>query len=283
MRSLILILALSLTGGASAQLEPNGAPEELVTSLTERVSSFYTNFQEGQFRKAEDFVDEGSKELYYNVQKTRIMGHEIKSITWAEDFRSAQVMVTALSIVPMMGSTPVPVPVGGTWNLIDGEWYLHLTPPEQRRMTPFGPVNTNASASNGQTVSGLPSASVAAPPVAQLRQMISLEKARVKFLAEPSEPVTEVVGITSHAPEGLMLRMELTRKPSPGLTVTIEPEEIASGKGSSISIAYDPKVERISGTRRLNFVVEPTGQRLQLVLNFDPAPAAASPSTVVSP
>jgi hypothetical protein len=46
-------------------------------ALSARVSAFNSAFQAGQFRQAESFVDEESKELYYNVQKSRILGHEI--------------------------------------------------------------------------------------------------------------------------------------------------------------------------------------------------------------
>ena len=48
MRGLLLILALSLSSVASAQFE-QVAPEELVSSLTARVSAFYGAFQAGQF------------------------------------------------------------------------------------------------------------------------------------------------------------------------------------------------------------------------------------------
>lgn len=271
MRGLLLILALGLSSVASAQFE-QVAPEELVSSLTARVSAFYDAFQAGRFRQAEDFVDEESKELYYNVQKSRIMGHEIKSITWADDFRSARVMVVALSIVPMVsnGNKPVPVPVGGTWNLIDGEWYLHLTPPDKRK-TPFGMANPNAAADLGQPAGTIipQGGDVKVPSLADMRQMISLEETKVVFPAGLTEASAKTIALTSHAPTGFVLSVESAGSVPQGLTVRIEPQDVQPGGKGSITITYDPSVGKLSGERTLLFDVSPTGQRLEATVQFE--------------
>lgn len=270
MRSLILILAISFASVASAQLEPN-APDELVRSLTERVTGFYSDFQNGQFRHAESFVDEESKELYYNVRKVRIMGHTIKGFTWSDDFRSVRVMVTALTLLPMMGSTPLPVPVGSEWTLIDGEWYMRLTPPDERRMTPFGRVKPTGAAASGQGVVGLQQNVIAAPSVASLRKMISFSSTEAIFPANPTEPITQVVGVTSHAPAGFDLTIEPIRKLPAGLTIAIEPVRIKAGGEATLLITYDPAIHVLSGRRPLDFEVSPTGQRLRVVAVFERA------------
>ena len=271
MRGLLLILALSFSGVASAQFE-QVAPEELVSSLTARVSAFYNAFQAGQFRQAEDFVDEESKELYYNVQKSRIMGHEIKSITWADDFRSARVMIVAMSIVPMVsnGNKPVPVPVGGMWKLIDGEWYLHLPPPDKRR-TPFGMANASAAASLGQPAGTMipQGDGVKVPSLADMRQMMSLEETKVVFPAGLTEASSKTLALTSHAPTGFVLTVELAGRVPEGLTVQIEPQDVQPGGKGSIVITYDPAVARLSGERTLQFDVSPTGQRMEATVEFE--------------
>lgn len=270
MRRLILILAISFASVASAQLESN-APDELVRSLTERVTGFYSDFQNGQFRHAESFVDEESKELYYNVRKVRIMGHTIKEFTWSDDFRSVRVMVTALTLVPMLGSTPLPIPVGSEWTLIDGEWYMHLTPPDGRRMTPFGQVNPAAPTAGGQGTGSLQPGGMAAPSVASLGKMISLDNTEATFPASSTEPITQVVGVTSHAPVGFNLTIEPLRKLPAGLTVAIEPVLIEAGGKATLSITYDPAIQVLSGRRQLDFEVSPTGQRLRVVAVFERA------------
>ena len=270
MRSLLFILALSLSGVASAQFE-QVAPEELVSSLTARVSGFYEAFQAGQFRQAEDFVDEASKELYYNVQKSRIMGHEIKSITWADDFRSARVMIVAMSIVPMVAANkPVPVPVGGLWRLIDGEWYLHLAPPDKRR-TPFGIAGPSTAEALGQPAGTMipQGGGVVVPSIGEMRQMMSMDEAKVVFPAGLTEAVSKTIGLTSAAPTGLILRIEPVGRVPDGLTVQIDPEEVQPGGKANITITYDPAVGALSGERTLEFVVGPTGQRLEATVEFE--------------
>ena len=273
MRSLLLILALSLPAVASAQFE-QVAPEELVSSLTARVSAFYGAFQAGQFRQAENFVDEESKELYYNIQKSRIMGHEIKSITWADDFRSARVMVVAMSIVPMMGTKPVPVPVGGQWNLIDSEWYLHLTAPDKRK-TPFGVSNASAATGLGQPAGTMipQGGGVKVPSIAEMRQMMSLDESKVIFPAGLTEATVKTIGLTSKAPTGFNLKVEPVGSIPDSLTVRIDPEAVEPGGKANITITYDPAAGPLSGERTLQFDVSPTGQRLEATVEFEPVTA----------
>jgi len=271
MRGLLLILVLGLSSVASAQFE-QVAPEELVSSLTARVAAFYGTFQAGQFRQAENFVDEESKELYYNVQKSRIMGHEIKSITWADDFRSARVMIVALSIVPMVsnGNKPVPVPVAGTWNLIAGEWYLHLTPPDKRK-TPFGMANPSAAAGLRQPAgTTIPQGGgVNVPSIADMRQMMSLEETKVVFPGGLTEATAKTIALISHAPTGFILSVELAGGVPDGLTVQIDPQNVQPGDKGNITITYDPAVGTLSGERILQFDVSPTGQHLEATVAFE--------------
>lgn len=273
MRGLLIIFALGLSSVASAQFEQS-APDELVSSLTSRVSGFYTAFQAGQFRQAENFVDEESKELYYNVQKSRIMGHEIKSITWADDFRSARVMVVAMSMVPLVGNKPVPVPVGGLWNLIDGEWYLHMTPPDKRR-TPFGMADASAAASLGQpTGTMIPQGGdIKVPSIADMRQMMSMAESAVVFPAGLTEATVKTITLTSGAPTGFILRVESDGKIPDGLTVQIDPQDVQPGGTGTITITYDPAAGALSGQRTLYFDVSPTGQRLEATVEFEQAAA----------
>lgn len=276
MRSLILILALALPFGASAQLTRE-APDELVSSLTERVSGFYRDFQEGQFRHAESYVDEESRELYYNVRKTRIMGHEIKNYTWSDDFRSVRVMVTALTLVPLMGSKPLPVPVGSEWNLVEGEWFMHLTPPEERKSTPFGDVNLAAITGEVGATSGLPQDGTSAPSVAQLRRMISLSETEISFPSITTEPMTQVVKVSSAAPPGFDVTLESIRNAPRGLALMLAPAEVKAGDESTLTVTYDSTINRLAGQKRLDFEVDPTGQRLRVTVEFtDLEPTAPS-------
>lgn len=274
MRSLLLILALALPGAASAQFE-QVAPEELVSSLTSRVAAFYSAFQAGQFRQAENFVDEESKEFYYNIQKSRILGHEVKSITWADDFRSARVMVVAMSIVPMVATDkPVPVPVSGLWKLIDGEWYLHLPAPDQRR-TPFGIAGPSTAAALGQPAGTMipQGAGVKVPSLEDMRRMMSLDESKVVFPAGLTEAAVKTLGLASSAPAGFVLRVEMSGSAPAGLTVQIDPADVPPGGKAQINITYDPAVGALSGRRTLQFEVSPTGQILEATVEFEQAAA----------
>ncbi len=271
MPRLLAAIVLGFPLAAFGQLQPE-APPELVDSLTARVHGFYELFQQGQFRQGEAYVDDESQDLYYNVRKVRIMGHEIKNINWEDDFRTARVTVTALTLVPMLGSKPLPVPVGSEWRLRDSEWFMHLTEPESGRKTPFGQVDPNASASTGNPAfAGVPQGQGSAPAPANFQRMISLAEYSVSFPSESGEPLSHEIQITSRAPVGLSLRMGLIRSAPDGLTVSVEPPRISSGESSRLKIDYDASVHKLVGDRSLDFAVEPSGQRIRVKLTFQEA------------
>ena len=90
-------------------------PPEIEEALRSRITQFYDLFQKGKFREAEQFIAEDSRESYYRVQKGRIHGFSIKEIYFGSEFKTAKVLLTLKTIVPIAGSTPIDVPMATQW------------------------------------------------------------------------------------------------------------------------------------------------------------------------
>jgi hypothetical protein len=168
-----------------------------------------------------------------------------------------------------VGNKPVPVPVGGMWKLIDGEWYLHLMSPDKRR-TPFGMVSSTAAASPGNPTGLIPQGDdVKVPSIGEMRKMMSLDESKVVFPAGLTEATARTIGVTSRAPTGFRLRIEPAGKVPDGLTVQIDPQDVEPGGKANITFTYDPAVGTLSGERTLEFDVSPSGQRLEAMVEFE--------------
>ena len=120
-RFLPIYLALA-SAALNAQALSKAVPEEIDSALRQNVSTFYAHFQKGQFRQAEAFVEEESKDAFYTSQKSRIIDFNLKSVDYAEDFRGAKVLVVCKTLVPMFGSQSVDLPLTSQWRLIDTGW-----------------------------------------------------------------------------------------------------------------------------------------------------------------
>ena len=118
------------------------APSEVEEVLRSRVTEFYTYFQQRKYRKAEALIDEESRDYFYASSKKPILGFELSSMEFQDDFRQANVLVNVMIMLPMMGPKPVPFPLTGTWRWVEDNWYMHMegNKPGTIKQGPFGPM-----------------------------------------------------------------------------------------------------------------------------------------------
>ena len=113
MKTLIISVALLLFAAIPAawsQKPFQKAPPGVEEALHARVSEYYTLFGQSKFRQAEALVTEESKDAFYTMNKSRHMGFTISGVTFADDVKSARVLVTLMMIMPMMEASPFPSP-----------------------------------------------------------------------------------------------------------------------------------------------------------------------------
>ena len=271
----LIFTFLIATASAPAQVQKlaTGAPEEIDSALRSRVEAFYTHFQKGEFRDAEGFIEEESKDAFYGAKKNSILGFEVKTIKWAEDFRSANVLVSCHTIVPMLGSVPVAVPLAGDWRFHDDNWFMHLEPKEEaesgetelsQAASPFGTMqfNQNVAAPGGfQTPQQTPR-----PTVESLATMYQLSTQMVRFPPKPEEPVSRTIKVKNNSLGKLQL--ERYTREIPGIEVSIDKPEFEAGEEATIELTYHPETVELSGRYRIDFMLMPISQMFEVFIDF---------------
>ena len=270
-RSLLPLCLLAATGVCLAQGLERKAPPEVDDALKSRVAQFYTHFQRGEFRQAEGYLDAESKDLFYNAKKNRIMYFQIQNVDYADDFQKANVLVVCKTVIQMLGSEPVNMPLNSDWRFQEGDWWMHLS--ENRgaegadAASPFGPMTFSQELPQpGSRFQG-PQTAAAPPTLESHKTMYRLSTDTLTFPRNPDGPVTRTMQVKS-ASVG-KLSVERTTRPIPGIEVSIDGAEMEPGGEATISFTYDSEqAQHLSGRVRVAFVVMPISQAFQVYLDF---------------
>ena len=183
---------------------PRKAPPKVEEALRTRIGQFYTLFQQGKFRQAEAFVAEDSKDAFYGMTKSRHLGFDIRSMSFSADLKEVSVLVTLQMIMPMTGSSPVPIPVASKWRIVKGEWYLYYPQykPGDTVQTPFGPKKISA---DPKRQSPLPNVEERLN-LASLRGMYRVSALELRFPSSAPGRITKEITVTNRSKGKLSLQ-----------------------------------------------------------------------------
>jgi hypothetical protein len=239
------------------------APPEEEEALKARVNGFYTLFQQGKLRQAEGFVEEDSRDLFYNAPKARIFAYEIKNVEFNSDITEAKVLVAVETLTPL-SSQPLKQPLQSDWKRIEGEWYLHLQAVEsgESYQTPAGPMHFNQATGTA----GGPPTGFKPPNLASMQTFYEVDNRNLRFSSDAKEPVTQTVTVKNKFQDQLTID-PLTRE-FPGVEIRVESEAIPKGGAATISFTYHPESARLVGTKHFDFELMPITQRVRIVLSF---------------
>jgi len=224
-------LLLPLVPGA-AQPVPKVPPEK-EAALRERVTKFYTFFQESKFRQAENLVAEESKDKFYTQSKIRIGDFKIDKVDFDDSLQAAKVRVLCLFNTPHTTGLNFYVPVIGKWKLLEGDWFLVFEP---RTMTPFGPI--------AQTDPAEPKQPRPLPPMerpdigAIAAGSFSIDPQQL-VLPLHGQPVTRAVMVKNNLPGPLTLAVE--GADLPGLHLVLESKQLPAKSSVSFHLKYNPE------------------------------------------
>ena len=272
MRFAVPLSILLAAGAVCAQDLARKAPAEIDDALKTRVSSFYQHFQRGEFRQAETFLDEGSRDAFYNAKKNRIVDFHIQAVEYSEDFRKANVLVVCKTAIAMLGSEPLNMPLNSDWRFNEGDWWLHLTehqrPEGADAASPAGPMTFGKDLPEpGSNFRGPRGAAVRPPTVESLASMYSISTDTLTFPKQPTEPVSRTMTVKNSSIG--RLSVEPKTRPIAGIDVEIEPATVEPGGEATIKFTYDPaKAEHVTGRVRVDFLVVPISQSFQVYLEF---------------
>jgi hypothetical protein len=265
MRRLALLFAMIAAAGWGAAQEnpfPSAPPEEEV-ALKERVNGFYSAFQQGQFREAEAFVAEESRDVYYNAPKARIFSYEIRSLEFNEDLTEASVLVGGETLSPL-SSQPLTQPLQSRWIRVDGDWYIHFKKLEagETYKTPTGEMHFKSTPGQG----GSRPRDFKQPNLASMQTAYEVSDRNLRFSSNASQPDTRTITVKNKFQTALTIQ-RLTHD-FPGMEISMESETIPKDGEVKITFTYHPELALLTGNKHFDFDLMPITQRVRVVISF---------------
>ncbi|HUI57417.1 MAG TPA: hypothetical protein VLY04_20715 [Bryobacteraceae bacterium] len=254
-----LLALVALAGFAqTAAPPPNKPPAEVDQALRARVNEFYTLLVNHEYRKAESYVADDTKDFYYAGSKPDVVKFEIASLTYSDQFTNALVTVKCTQKVPMPGlpGGEWTLSIPSAWKLENGNWYWYVD--HSKIVSPVG-LATPASSSPGAQAPGGSAAVPGTPPekIPTSADFVfgKVQADRQTAALEPN--ATEKINISNSA-QGLM-QLRLTGA-VPGVEGKLDRSDVKAGEKAVLTLRAgdDPK------PGILYVVIQPTNEAIAI-------------------
>ena len=262
------LTVLTVLGMGQSPLQ--SAPPKVEEALRARVGQFYTLFRQGKFRQAEELVAEDSKDTFYMTNKARHLGFEIRSVSFSPGAKDATVLTALKMIMPIMGSTPVTIPIATKWRYVEGEWYLYFRQykPGDTVQTPFGPKKIPAESERLGILANIEKG----PNLASLRRMYQVSAKELRFPSSAPGRITQEITVTNRSKGRLSL--ERRTKDIKGVEIKIAPEQAGPGEKIKASFTYIPAAGQQRRNHKVRFAISPISQHFSIDLIFEKSQAS---------
>jgi len=230
-------------------------PAELERTVLTRVNEFYTLLTKQQYRQAEAYISEDTKDYYYAGSKPDIRDFEVLKAEFSESFTHAKVFTRCTEPVVVAGFPPgnMTVTVPTLWRLENGNWYLYEDP--NRIRNPSGLRSTIQSSIDAAA------AKPAASPVPQdlpkdsgfALGRVLVDKQEIKLSAGAVEKVTIANGASGP------IRLEYGY-PLSGIEATLDRSQL--GRGEKAILTLTAGKEPVGGLYYLRIM--PTGEAIRI-------------------
>jgi len=226
-------------------------------ALRARAEQFYQLELNGEFRKAEAFVAEDTKDLYYKNSKPEISKFHIDKVKMDPDGKHAVVTVNISSTMknPAFGAMDFSAPVPMTWKLDNGRWCWYQVQNGDID-TPFGKWHVGNLNSTSK-VPTLPGLAAAADPN-KLSTLVTIDRTAVELRGNGE---ASTVTITNHMSG--TIDVKLASASLPGLTVSVGKERLSPEETTTISFKAAPS------TKPLGQIMITAGPVQRFVIDID--------------
>ena len=189
-------------------------------ALRNRAEQFYQLELNGEFRKAEAFVAEDTKDLYYKNSKPEISKFHIDKVQIDPDAAHAVVTVSISTTMhnPAFGSMDFSAPVPMTWKLDNGQWCWYQIQ-NGYIDTPFGKWHVGDANSTAKPPA-LPGMAGGDPT--KISTLITIDRTVVELTADG---VPSTVTITNHMSG--TVDVKLASDGLPGLSVSVDKKKLS--------------------------------------------------------
>lgn len=230
-------------------------PAGLEQTVSTRVNEFYALLVKHQYRQAEAYIAEDTKDYYYAGSKPDVRSFEVQKVEFSDSFTHAKVFTRCTEPVVVAGFPPgnMTVSVPSLWRLEDGNWYLYEDPDKIS--------NPSGLRSKIQSSIDAAAANPAAPPMPKelpkdpsfALGQVQVDKTEIKLSAGGAEKVTITNGSTGP------MKLEYGY-PLPGIEAKLDRSEV--GKGEKAILTLTAGKEPNGGFYYLRIV--PTGEAIRI-------------------
>jgi hypothetical protein len=259
-------IALFAFLGAAAFAQTDVSPAEkppagLEQAVRTRVNEFYSMMLNHQYRKAEAWIAEDTKDYYYGGQKPEIRKYEVLTIEFSEHFTHAKAITRVSEPVVVAGFPPseMTVNIPSLWKIENGNWCLYedpekITNPSGLRTKIQAVIDQAAAANAAGATPALPEMPRELPkdPSFVLGK-IQVDKPAVTLAAGTAETVSIVNG--SSGPVTLELGYPLQ-----GIEAKLDRTEVPRGERAVLTLTAG----KAPGSGAFYLRVMPTGEAIRI-------------------
>ena len=236
-------------------------PAEVDQALRARVIEFYNLLKNHEYRKAENWIAEDTKDYYYAGVKPEIRSFELLGIEYSDRFTHAKATTRCSEPIVMAGFPPTEITLNipTLWKLENENWYVYEDP--TKISNPSGLQTKIQTAVEGAASSVGAAGAVA--PAAMPKEIpkdpafamgkIRVDKPEIKLAPGTAEPIA----ITNGSDGPVTLEMGYPLK---GIEAKLDRNELAKGETAILTLAAGP--EPVGGTYYLR--VMPTAEALHI-------------------
>jgi len=235
-------------------------PADVDQALRARINEFYTLMVNREYRKAEAYVADDTKDFYYEGKKPEVVRFELASVTYSEHF------TRALASLKCTQRLPVPGLPGGEWTLSipsawkweNGNWYWYVD--QSKIVSPVGLATGATPPSAAQSPSrpgGTPATGVLPDRIPATPDFvfgkIQADKQAVALEPDGADKIT----ITNGAQGLMQLRLSGT---VPGVEGKLDRSDLKAGEKAVVTLqaGKDP------GQGMLYVVIQPTNEAIAI-------------------
>jgi hypothetical protein len=186
-------MAFAQTDSTPAEKPPDGLEQAVLA----RANELYALLVKQQYRQAEAYIAEDTKDYYYAGAKPEIRKYEVQRVEFSDHFTRAKVFTRCTEPVVVAGFPPgdMNVTIPTLWKLENGNWYLYEDPNKVRNpggvATQLPPLPARAGAPATPTMPAMPAMPKDLPKDAGfVLGKVQVDKREVKISAGGTEKVT---------------------------------------------------------------------------------------------
>lgn len=268
-RALLFLLPLTL-----AAQTPRADAEQV---LRARVTEFFQDFLDGQYRKALDLVAEDTKDEYFASAKVEIKSFKIDDVKLDDALTKATVNLTVRRVWRVrLDQAIVDTPMPTTWKIENGKWMWYHEIAHDAHLTPMGPSDiqlvTRKSDGTVNVPQDLgPDAILAAAQ--KILQQTKIDKQEVTLAAD--RPSSDKVKFHNGAQGSVGLEVIGIPKLS-GFTAKLDKTILNFDEDAVLQIEYTPDADQdksvVPPQADLTLATSPFNQEFHIKVTFQASP-----------